>query len=99
MDFMTGSVGHVVALVHNRFLAQRSPHPSASRPPSPSGKALITLYNLFHDMLIKMSCRSLSIFNLYVLTFLFYCDKNFLYNNLITLYNERSVPHETHPSL
>ena len=29
------------------------------------------------------------IFNLYVLTFLFYCDKNFLYNNLITLYNER----------
>ena len=67
--------------------------------PSPSGKALITLYNSFHDMLTKMSCRSLSIFNLYVLTFLFYCDKNFLYNNLITLYNERSVPHETHPSL
>ena len=99
MDFMTGSVGHVVALVHNRFLAERGPHPSASRPPSPSGKALITLYNSFHDMLTKMSCRSSSIFNLYVLTFLFYCDKNFLYNNLITLYNERSVPHETHPSL
>ena len=41
----------------------------------------------------------LSIFNLYVLTFLFYYDKNFLYDNLIVLYNERSVPHETHPSL
>ena len=87
------------ALVHYGSLSAGSPHPSASRPPSPSGKALITLYIPFHDMLTKMSCRSLSIFNLYVLTFLFYCDKNFLYNNLITLYNERSVPHETHPSL
>ena len=52
---------------------------------------LFTLYYLIFLVL--------SIFNLYVLTFLFYCDKNFLYNNLITLYNERSVPHETHPSL
>ena len=87
------------ALVHYGSLSAGSPHPSASRPPSPSGKALVALYNSFHDMLTKMSCRSLSIFNLYVLTFLFYCDKNFLYDNLIALYNERSVPHETHPSL
>ena len=43
---MTGSVGHVVALVDNRFLAERGPHPSASRPPSPSGKALPTQYKL-----------------------------------------------------
>ena len=43
---MTGSVGHVVALVHNRFLAERGPHPSASQPPSPSGKALPTQYKL-----------------------------------------------------
>ncbi len=35
-----------VALVHYGLLAQRSPHPSASRPPSPSGKALTTLYKL-----------------------------------------------------
>ena len=43
---MSGFVGHVVALVHNRFLAERGPHPSASRPPSPSGKALPTQYKL-----------------------------------------------------
>ena len=35
-----------VALVHYGLLAQRNPHPSASRPPSPSGKALATLYKL-----------------------------------------------------
>ena len=35
-----------VALVHYGLLAQRSPHPSASRPPSPSRKALATLYKL-----------------------------------------------------
>ena len=45
-DFITGSVGHVVALVHNRFLAERGPHPSASRPPSPLGKALPTQHKL-----------------------------------------------------
>ena len=35
-----------VALVHYGLLAQHSPHPSASRPPSPSGKALPTPCNL-----------------------------------------------------
>ena len=35
-----------VALLHYGLLAQRSPHPSASRPHSPSGKSLATLYKL-----------------------------------------------------
>ena len=46
MDFIGGSEWCHSALVHDRFLAQRSPHSSASRPPSPSGKALATPYKL-----------------------------------------------------
>ena len=42
MDFIGGSEWCHSALVHNRILAQRSPHSSASRPPSPQGKALVT---------------------------------------------------------
>ena len=38
MDWMGASVGCVGTLVHNRFRAERGPHP-------PQGKALVTQYN------------------------------------------------------
>ena len=43
MDFIGGSEWCHSALVHDRILAQRSPHSSASRPPSPSGKAFFVV--------------------------------------------------------
>ena len=45
-DFMTGSMGGGGGLVHYGSVAVGSPHSSASRPPSPSGKALGTRYKL-----------------------------------------------------
>ena len=45
-----------VALVHYGLLAQRSPHPSASRPPSPSGKALAPLQRSTKSAKIKRPC-------------------------------------------
>ena len=45
-DWIGGSVSCGVLLVHYGVLAVGSPHPSASRPPSPSGKALPTRYKL-----------------------------------------------------
>ena len=46
-----------VALVHYGLLAQRSPHPSASRPPSPSGKALAPLQRSTKSAKIKRPCQ------------------------------------------
>ena len=40
-DFITGSIGYGVRLVHYGSIAVGSPHPSASRPPSPQGKAFL----------------------------------------------------------
>ena len=45
-DLIRGSAGCVVALVHCGLLSVGSPHSSASRPPSPQGKALrCTVYH------------------------------------------------------
>ena len=59
-DLMRGSASDGRSLVHYGLLAGRSPHPSASRPPSPSGKALVrTVYHkkvqLFKLVLRKQS--------------------------------------------
>ena len=61
MDFIGGSEWCHSALVHDRILAQRSPHSSASRPPSPSGKALATPYKLvmLYFLMINGTTQSL----------------------------------------
>ena len=46
MDQIGGSARCGPTLVHYGLLAAGSPHSSASRPPSPSGKALATPYKL-----------------------------------------------------
>ena len=57
MDFIGGSEWCHSALVHDRILAQRSPHSSASRPPSPSGKALAPLQRSTKSAKIKRPCQ------------------------------------------
>ena len=45
MDLIRGPARYGVALVHYGLLSVGSPHSSASQPPSPQGKALVTQYN------------------------------------------------------
>ena len=61
MDQIGGSARCGSTLVHYGLLAAGSPHSSASRPPSPSGKALATPYKLemLYFLMIYSTTRSL----------------------------------------